>query len=67
VDHRLYVPAPLERVLQTPATAPEGEQARAVLANRMIDTLVARVQAAWEAQPVHLVDALETVAENDLM
>jgi len=67
VDHRLYVPAPLERVLQTPATAPQGEQARAVLANRMIDTLVARVQAAWEAQPVHLVDALETVAENDIM
>eukprot|EP00168_Porphyra_purpurea_P003108 TRINITY_DN13731_c0_g1_i1.p1 TRINITY_DN13731_c0_g1~~TRINITY_DN13731_c0_g1_i1.p1 ORF type:complete len:466 (-),score=100.54 TRINITY_DN13731_c0_g1_i1:202-1599(-) len=67
VDQRLYLPVPLERVLQTPATAPEGQQARALLAGRIVDTLVARVRTAWEALPAHLVDAPETVAENVLM
>lgn len=67
VNPRLYMMQPLEEVLQTPPTAPVGDQVRAALAARLVDTLVRRVRGAWEALPHRLLDTPDTTAGHDIM
>lgn len=67
VSPRLYKTQPLEDVLQTPPTSPAGDQVRAALAARLVETLLRRVRGAWEVLPHHLLDTPDTAAGQTVM
>lgn len=61
VDRGLYTERVLADVLAPAVTASGGDQVRAVLAQRLVDTLTARLRAAWAQLPHQLLDPPQAV------
>lgn len=60
VDASLYVSIKLEAIIAADENASLGEQARARIAGRILETLTERVRYAWSKLPSRLYDPLET-------
>jgi len=64
VDQALYAPRVMSEVLSTGGGAPVGDQVRAVLAGRVVDTLTQRANAAWQQLPHQLLDPPEAIVRD---
>lgn len=67
ISSALYKTMLVEAVIATDASASLADQARARIAERIVDTLARRLRDVWEQLPNRLFDPLDTTAPEDEM